>query len=400
VDSSNVVVAGGGPVGLVIALGLAKAGIEVTVIEKKPAVGSSPRAMAYLYAVLDGFEKLGVLGEFEREGIAVDRMTFIDYATGERIPHTFTPLAGYVRHPYTLHLGQDQVSRILMREIARYPNARVRYGAELTDLNQDDRGVTARVKTTEGESALRAAWLVGADGASSAVRSSLGLGFDGFTWPDRFVATNIKFPFEQHDHGYANFQIDPVYGAIIAKINKAGLWRYTYREPGELPVQTLNQRITEHLAKALPGDAAYQLVQFSPYRIHQRAAETFRTGRVLLAGDAAHITNPAGGLGLVGGFLDALVLHEALAAVIHGRADEAVLDAYAAERRRVFTEVVSPMATENKKRMFDPPPGDARAQMIEGLRFLAVNDDARRDQLLGLRSVVTPSLLGQPGGAR
>lgn len=399
-ESSQVIVAGGGPVGLVTALGLAQAGIEVTVIERESAAGTSPRAMAYLYAVLDGFEKLGVLGEFEREGIRVDRMAFIDYVTGERIPHTFAPLAGYVRHPYTLHLGQDQVSRILLREIAKYPSARVRYGTGLAGLTQDDGGVIATVRTADGESGLRAAWLVGADGASSAARAALGIGFDGFTWPDQFVATNIEFPFEQYDHCYANFQIDPRYGAVIAKINHDGLWRYTYREPGGLPAETLGDRIAEHLAKALPGDGAYHLVQYAPYRIHQRAAETFRAGRVLLAGDAAHITNPCGGLGLVGGFLDALVLHEALAAVIHGQTGEAVLDAYAAERRRVFTEVVSPMAIENKKRMFDPPQGGARTEMIEGLRFLAASDDARRDQLLGLRSVVTPSLVGEIGETR
>lgn len=393
-DSSQVIIVGGGPVGLVTALGLARAGIEVTVLDKDVAVGAAPRAMAYLYAVLDGFDHLDLLEDLERAGFRVDGLNFVDYQTGEQFAHTMAPVADILPHPYTLHLGQDQVSRILLAALAEHENVSIRYRAELAAVTHNgEEGVRATLMTPSGTETLAGAWLVGADGANSATRRSLGLDFAGFTWPDRFVAANIRHDFEAQGLTTANCQIDAEFGAIIAKITTDGLWRYAYREPADLPAASLAERVPEHLAKALPEGGEPEIVAYSPYRVHQRAAHSFRVGRVMLAGDAAHVTNPTGGLGLVSGFLDAFVLSEALAAVARGKADEAVLDAYAAERRRVFLDVVSPMAIRNKTRLFDPPSGQERVKMLDGLRHLAADADARREEILALRALVTPSLL-------
>jgi 3-(3-hydroxy-phenyl)propionate hydroxylase/6-hydroxy-3-succinoylpyridine 3-monooxygenase len=393
-DSSQVIVSGAGPVGLVTALGLAQAGVEVLVLDKASSVGTAPRAMAYRYVVLEGFERLGVLAEFLREGFRVDGLNFVDHATGEQIHHSLRPVDGLVRHPYTLHLGQDQVSLILLRLLADLPNVSVRFDSEVLAVTRNDAaGVRVLVRTPERERELDAAWLVGADGANSAVRKSLGVEFAGFTWTDRFVAMNIRHDFVARGLTEANFQIDRVFGAIIAKINRDGLWRYAYREPGEWSEEALPDLIRDHLARALPDAGEVDVVTYSPYRVHQRAAERFRVGRVLLAGDAAHVTNPTGGLGLVGGFLDAFVLAEALGAVAGGGADESVLDGYAAERRRVFLDLVSPMATRNLRRLFQPPEGAERARMLDALRHLARDAEASREDILGLRAIVTPSLV-------
>ena len=186
--------------------------------------------------------------------------------------------------------------------------------------------------------------------------------------------------------------LDPVYGAVIAKINHEKLWRFTFREEGDLPAEGLEARVHEHFRTALPsGD--YELALFQQYRMHQRAADSFRVGRVLLAGDAAHITNPIGGLGLTGGFLDSFVLSEALAAVIGGSADESVLDVYAEERRRVFLEMVSPAATQNKKMLFDAHPAAEKQALLAGMRHLSTDAEARRADLLMMRGLVTPSVL-------
>lgn len=395
---SSVIIAGAGPVGLVTALGLAQAGIEVTVIDKDETVGTSPRAMAHLYPVLDGFERLGLLEDLHREGLRSDGLNFIDFETGEHFFHTLAPLADVVRHAYTLHVGQDQISRILLRHLSRHSNVEVRYGTALTEvIHNDDDGVTVRTAGPDGRSKATSQWLVGADGATSTVRRSLGVGFDGITWPHRFIATNIRYDFEAHGLAYANFQIDRTYGAIIAKITDDGLWRYTYRESSEAPPESLPERIREHLSEALPGHGEFELVQWSPYRMHQRAADKLRVGRVVLAGDAAHITNPTGGLGLTSGFLDAFVLYEALAAVIKGTAGDFILDAYSHQRRQVFLDVVSPMATQNKQRLFDPPTGSEKEQLLAGLRHLVSDPDARRESFLALRAIVTPSLLAQAG---
>lgn len=391
--NSTVIVAGGGPVGLTTAYGLARAGVDVTVLEKDASVGPAPRAMAYLYIVHDGFEQLGLLPELLAEGVEGDGMNMIDWESGEQIHLALDAIADDVRHPYVLQLGQDQVSRILLRHLRELPSFAIRYDTAVTAVTPADAHVDVSVSGPDGEATLRCDWLVGADGANSAVRQSLGIGFNGFTWSDRFISTNIYCDFDSFGLKIANWRLDPVYGAVIAKINHQGLWRFTFREDGDLPDEGLEQRVHEHYATALPTDE-YELVLYQPYRMHQRAADTFRLGRVLLAGDAAHITNPIGGLGLTGGFLDSFVLSEALAAVVDGTADEAVLDAYAQRRRRVFLELVSPAATQNKRMLFDSHTPEQKRDLLAGLRHLGADRDARRADLLSMRGMITPSLLG------
>jgi 3-(3-hydroxy-phenyl)propionate hydroxylase/6-hydroxy-3-succinoylpyridine 3-monooxygenase len=143
----------------------------------------------------------------------------------------------------------------------------------------------------------------------------------------------------------------------------------------------------------LPGPKDFELVHHSPYRMHQRAAETFRVGRVLLAGDAAHATNPTGGLGLTSGILDAEVLHPALAAVVRGEASEDVLDRYAHERRRVFLEVASPQASELKRLVYHSADPERLEADLSGLRAVAADAELRRGSQLALLKLRTPQLV-------
>lgn len=395
-----VIVAGGGPVGLATAYGLATAGVDVVVLDKNDDVVVAPRAMAYLFFVHDGFERLGIFDDLRAEGLLGDGMNFIDWASGEQFHQTLDAIEHDVRHPFTLHLGQDQLSRVLVRQLAACGNVEIRYGTEVLGVAQDDDGVTVTVDTRGERGTVRGSWLIGTDGANSTVRKALGLGFDGITWPDRFVSTNIRADLGSAGLQIANWRIDPVYGAIIAKITADDIWRFTFCEPDALPEEGVEERIHKHFAAGMPGGVPYELLQFQPYRMHQRSAETFRVGRVMLAGDAAHITNPVGGLGLTGGFLDSFVLTEALAAVIHGTVDDTILDEYSAQRRAVFLEIASPAATANKKLLFDPHPPEEKAQLLAGLRRMSEDRELRREDLLMMRGLATPSLLSGTGAAR
>ncbi|MDD9206528.1 NAD(P)/FAD-dependent oxidoreductase [Georgenia sp. 10Sc9-8] len=386
-------IAGAGPVGLATALGLARAGVDVTVLEKDADPADGPRAMAYLYPVLEEFERLGVLDDLDARGVRSESTNIIDHESGEHFPLTFEPLHGVVRHPYTLHLAQNRVSEILLAHLSEFGNVDIRRGTTVVDVVQDDDGVDVQVLGPSGGDRVHSRWLVGADGAGSAVRRAVGLYLHGATWPNRFIAANIRHDFEADGLHAANQCLDWTYGAIITKTDEDGLWRYTYREAGGERAERLPRRIRTHLERALPEVDAHALVQHSSYRMHQRVADTFRAGRVLLAGDAAHITNPVGGLGLNAGFLDASVLAEALAAVVHSTADDAVLDAYAAERRAVFLDVVSPDAVRNKEMVFDPPTGEEKLALLDQLRELARNPDKRRDHLLRAQRMVTPSVV-------
>jgi len=396
----DVIVIGGGPVGFINALGLAQAGVRVSVIEAEPQIIQSPRAAVYFWSVLDGLARLGILAEAEAAGVRKQDYTYLVRRTGERIEYSMEVLAGHTPHPYNLHLSQDRLAEIAMRKLRTLSNASVRFATRLERLQQDADGVTLSVATARDTQELRARWVIGADGAGSTVRRQLDLSFEGTTWPERFVATNVYCDFERYGYARATFVIDERFGAVVVILNNAGLWRCTYMEDAALAEETFLQRLPQVYQTILPDQGCYRLERASPYRIHQRSAQRYRVGRVILAGDAAHVTNPTGGLGLTSGLLDSYALYPALAAVVLEGADDEVLDRYAAARRDVFVNRVSPQATANKRLVFHANGGGQELEeALTVLRRLATDAEFRRQRLMFTKSLETPALVGAPSGS-
>lgn len=396
----DVIVIGGGPVGFINALGLAQAGVRVSVIEAEPQIIQSPRAAVYFWSVLDGLARLGILAEAEAAGVRKQDYTYLVRRTGERIEYSMEVLAGHTPHPYNLHLSQDRLADIAMRKLRTVSNASVRFGTRLERLQQDADGVTLSVATARETQELRARWVIGADGAGSTVRRQLDLSFEGTTWPERFVATNVYCDFERYGYARATFVIDERFGAVIVILNNAGLWRCTYMEDAALAEETFLQRLPQVYQTILPDQGCYRLERASPYRMHQRSAQRYRVGRVILAGDAAHVTNPTGGLGLTSGLLDSYALYPALAAVVLEGADDEVLDRYAAARRDVFVNRVSPQATANKRLVFHANGGGQELEeALAVLRRLATDAEFRRQRLMFTKSLETPALVRAPSGS-
>jgi 2-polyprenyl-6-methoxyphenol hydroxylase-like FAD-dependent oxidoreductase len=392
----EVIVVGGGPTGFVTALGLAQAGVRLTVIEAEPKIVDSPRAAVYHWCVIEDLERLGIREEVERTGFPKQEYTYLVLKTGERIEFSLDVLNGRVPYPYNLHLGQHRLAEIALRRLAGFPHARIRFNTRLTNLRQDADGVALEVMTPDGPEDLRAKWVVGADGAASTVRHQLLLDFPGMTWPERFIATNVYFDFERHRHRYARatFLIDDPHGAVIAKIDTAGLWRCTYMEDAALPEATFMERVPQAYEAILPGSRDYLVDRAAPYRMHQRSAPTYRVGRVILAGDAAHVTNPTGGLGLTSGLFDSFALYPALAAVIEGGADPTVLDRYSDARRDIFLNRVSPQAVLNKRLIFHANGGGlGLEEALVALRRLPTDRDFLLQRLMFLTSLQTPPLV-------
>lgn len=384
----DAIVVGGGPTGFITALGLAQVGVEVLLVEAGEDVIDSPRAAVYHWSTLDGLERLGIRAEAETIGFPKQDYLWLVRRTGERIAYDLSVLQGVTRFPYNIHLGQDRLAKIARDRLAEMPNAEIRFDARLERLSQDADGMTL---TIGGGEELRAKWVVGADGAGSTVRRELGLAFDGFTWPERFVATNVYHNFESADYGLSTMVVDDRWGAVIVKIARDGLWRCTYMEDASLPEDTFLDRVPAAYEHLLPGGGGYQLDRAAPYKMHQRCAETFRKGRVVLAGDAAHVTNPTGGFGLTTGLFDAFSLWPTLAAVLDG-ANPALLDRWADDRRRTYLEKTSPQATAYKRFVFHANGGGAELEAaLDGMRKMAADPDVRLQRLMFVKSLETPS---------
>ena len=377
-DKDRVIVVGAGPVGLTTAFTLAKHGVPVTVIEAEAGIVFSPRALVYHPPTLEALAGLGLMEDLAAAGVLKQQLLFKDGQGRDLAQIDYRHLEGRTAHPYNLHLGQDVLAGIVLQHFDRLPGTEVLWHHRLTAIEQDSDRITAIADGPDGEVRLTGRWLVGADGASSGTRQALGLGFDGKTWPDRFVATNLVYDFEADGYARATFVIDPDHWAIIVKINEDNLWRCTYGESADLPLDGVRDRVPGNYAHFMhrptraDGSPNYEVKAVSPYRVHERAADSFRVGRALLAGDAAHVCNPCGGFGLTSGLLDAVALGYPLAAVFLGRRDPAILDRYAEERRRIFLEKTSPAASDNLRRFRERDPAK-KAEDLE--RFRRLRDD-------------------------
>lgn len=388
-SDNDVIIVGAGPVGLIAALGLAQRGIDVTLLDAAEDILDEPRGMTYHWAVLAGLERLGVLEDAMRIGWLNHDWSAQVFRTGERLSMDIGLLKDDVRHPYSLILGQDALGGVVRDHLERLPSARIRWGHRVVGFEQDESGVTVRVESDEGAHDLRARWLVGADGARSVVRRGLRLGFEGMTWGERFVATNCRGAYG--DHFVSGYLIDREYGAVIHQITTDGLWRHTYAESLELPEEGIEERMAHHFRTVLPdAEFDHEMLLWRHYRMHQRSAETYRVGRVLLAGDAAHVTNPTRGFGLVGGMFDAFTLTEALSAVELDGADDALLDRYSEERKRVFWDYTTPISSDSKRLVFEPT-----EERLQGFRDVAADPEKTRSYLLSGVALATPSLLGK-----
>ena len=388
----DVIIVGGGPTGFVTALGLAQAGVDVCLLEAEAGINDSPRACVYHWSMLDGLERLGIREEAERIGYTKDDYLWLVKATGERLPYDLKVLERITRFNYNIQLGQDRLAEICRGRLDAIPNAFYHWRTAFAGLSQDADGVTVRVETPDGEREMRARYVVGADGAGSAVRRALGLSFDGFTWPERFVATNVEHDFESGDYWQSTMVVDDAWGAVIVKITREGLWRCTYMEDAALPEDSYLERIPAAYERLLPGKGGYELVQSSPYKMHQRCAERFRVGRVVLAGDAAHVTNPTGGFGLTTGLFDAYALWPTLAAIVLDGTDPALLDIWADERRQVFLEKTSPQACAYKDFVFHACGGGERLEeRLEGMRRMVRDPDYRLERLMFTKGLETTS---------
>ncbi|KIX94869.1 uncharacterized protein Z520_09559 [Fonsecaea multimorphosa CBS 102226] len=372
---SKVIVVGAGPAGLLLALMLAKHGISVDVVEALDAVDARPRGAAYGPAAVSVLRRAGVLDKIRQKGLSVDSFTWrkVDGTVINR-------LTGMSRNPDKggfVCLPVYDLASLLYDELCQLPNAQVYWNHRVTVISQNE--TRAWVECENGQK-FEGDFVVGCDGGTSTVRKSLfGSNFPGHTWDVIMVATNIRgYDFSKYGWEDTSWIVDPEHWAVVALIDQQGTWRVSYGEKGSLSHDELYERMSAKLQRILPGNPTpdqYTIERFNPYNLHQRCAEKMRVGRILLAGDAAHLNNPMGGLGLTSGMSDVGGLVDCLQGIYDGKAGYDILDQYDQVRREIYRTVTDPVSTANLARVQSDPAALAGGQDP----FFVLLDKSRED---------------------
>jgi 3-(3-hydroxy-phenyl)propionate hydroxylase len=385
---AQVAVIGAGPVGLTLAGRLTQHGVSVLLLEQQPRhAGEGSRALCMQRETLEIWQRLGIGQEVAERGVqwSVGRTYFRD-----RELFSFRLPGSEGEHfPGFVNISQTEVESMLLARLSELRGVDLRWGHRLIGLTQDASGVSLRCQTEGGEREFRAAYLVGTDGAHSGVRHALGMAFPGHTHEDLFLICDVRadmpFPNERR------FFFDPPWNPgrqVLVHPQPDGVWRIDWQVPSETDVDAelasggLDRRIRQVVGRS----TTYQLVWHTAYRFHQRLVDHFRVGRVLLAGDAAHLMSPFGARGLNSGAADAENLAWKLAMVLGGHAPDALLDSYHHERRAAAIENLA--VTEASMRFMVP-----HGLFRRGVRNAILRGSVR---LPALRSRVNSGRLSQP----
>ncbi len=383
-----VLIAGGGPVGIIAALALAQRGIPVRVFEAAAAVNDAPRASTLHPASLEMLAALGLIDEVVARGLVARTFQFWDRPSRQVIAEfDHDRLRDDTRYPFVVQCEQHKIAGMGMARLRDIPHAKLTMNASVSAIETRDDRVVITVQTPQGPQTHDGCYLVGADGGRSTVRKALGIEFEGYTFPERFLVLTTRHDFAtEFGAAFRCYFSDPDEWTNLFKVagdDGLGRWRVVFPTvPGQTDDEVLGDEAAEaRLQKFFPKAGRYEIIHKNIYNVHQRVAASFRKGRVFLAGDSAHVNNPIGGLGLNCGIHDAVYLADLLAGVLRGDLPPEDLARYDAVRRPVNVEFVQQQTIANKKRLEEKDQA-ARAASFDALRASAADPASHRAFLM------------------
>jgi 3-(3-hydroxy-phenyl)propionate hydroxylase len=378
-EIDQVLIVGGGPVGTITGLALARSGIPVTVFDRLDKPAEDHRAATLQPSTLDLFAPLGLTDELIRQGLKSPLFQWRDRITQEVVAEFDY---GYLRNdtafPFVIQLEQHKTVDTALAEAARHPAFTMIRPADVVDVSQGEDFVEAWVRREDGsEEVHRGRWMVGADGGRSIVRKETAVSFDGFTWPERFnIVTTTRDLESAMGFRLRNYCAHPERWTALMKVpgeNFEGLWRCVFPAKTEESDEEVmgDAWVRARFAECFPGLGGVEIVHRNMYNVHQRVAGCFYGGRIAIAGDAAHINNPIGGMGMNSGFQDGLNLADKLIASWHGDR----------QRRLTAIEYVQAQSIANKRTLEERDP-ELRQKTLDNLRRMAADPVQHRDFVL------------------
>lgn len=377
---ADVIISGGGPVGLCVARLLAEGGIPVTVIEAEPEIIRDLRASTFHPPTLDMLDPLGITATMLERGILCPHWQIRLHPSGDRAVFDLSVLEKDTGHPYRLQCEQWKLAEALLAQLQKMPNAQVRFSTRVLDARDEGDAVAVDIEGEGGRETLRARYVVGCDGARSTIRHSMGLSFEGLTYPETTLLATTLFPFEDYLEGISNVSYCWKENGNFSLLKVPDRWRVSIYPDENIPIedQMTPEALNASLQVIVPRPVPYEISEQRPYRVHMRMVDTYRRGRMMLAGDAAHLNTPAGGMGLNGGIHDAFELAAALTDVLRGgAASDARLDLYDRRRRPVAKEDILAQADRNRARMRERDPARRRATLADLQATCADRDKLR-----------------------
>ncbi|WP_310532238.1 NAD(P)/FAD-dependent oxidoreductase [Novosphingobium sp.] len=382
-DRCQVAIVGAGPVGTVVATLLAQSGYDVVVLEAGENCAQDLRASTFHPPTLEMLDQIGITPMLLDRGLQAPIYHWRDRKSGEVIEFDMSELSDVTRYPFRIQCEQYHLSRALADGLAKHQSAQVRFNSRLLTFEQDDNGVDLWVETMTGIDQLRCDYLIAADGANSIVRKWLGIEFDGFTYPERFLCLSTEYELADHlkNLAYVNYVSDPEEWLVLLRV--PSVWRVLVpTDASQSDEELRSDKVKNGIFDRLVGDgSAVQTQHRTLYRVHQRVAKSFLTGRVILAGDSAHLNNPLGGFGMNSGVHDAFNLFEKLEPSLRSGKPNGALELYDRQRRTVTHAFTQAQTIENMA-YISGGSDEAHRKRRDAMQAIKADDERRRGYML------------------